>query len=58
MVLTLYDEFLCLPGTEADWANEYKGFIENYELPGGTWDEYHFVCCLQNYFSFKNIHGY
>ena len=33
MVLTLYEEFVCLPRTEADWANECKGFIENYEFP-------------------------
>ena len=42
MVLTLYDESVCLPRTEADWANECKGFIENYELPCvGAWDESH-----------------
>ena len=33
MVLTLYEEFVCLPRTEADWANECKVFIENYEFP-------------------------
>ena len=33
MVLTLYDEIACFPRTEADWANECKGFIENYEFP-------------------------
>ena len=33
MVLTLYDEFICLQRTEADWANECKGFIKNNEFP-------------------------
>ena len=32
MVLTLFDEIVCFPRTEADWANECKGFIENYEF--------------------------
>ena len=27
LVLTLYDEFVCSPITEADWSNECKGFI-------------------------------
>ena len=57
MVLTLYDESVCLPRTEADWTNECKGFIENYELPCvGAWDEshVHVACRLKNYFSFKN----
>ena len=57
MVLTLYDEFVCLPRTEEDWANECKGFIENYEFPCvGAWDGFHVnvACHLKNYFSFKN----
>ena len=42
MVLTLYDEFVCLPKTEADWASECKGFIGNYEfLCIGAWDGFH-----------------
>ena len=57
MVLTLYYEFVCLPRTEADWANECKRFIENYEFPCvGAWDGFHVnvACHLKNYFSFKN----
>ena len=57
MVLTLYEEFVCLPRTEADWANECKGFIENYEFPCvGVWDGFHVhvACRLKNYSSFKN----
>ena len=57
MVLTLYDEFVCLPKTEGDWANECKGFIENYEFPCvGAWDGFHVnaACHLKNDFSFKN----
>ena len=39
MVLTVYDEFVCLPETEADCANEWKIFIENYDFPcDGVWD--------------------
>ena len=39
MVLSVYDEFVCLPGTEADWENEWKVFIENYDFPcDGVWD--------------------
>ena len=56
-VLTLYDEFVCLPRTEADWANKCKGFIENYEFPCvGAWDGFHVHVAsrLKNYFSFKN----
>ena len=39
-VLTLYDEFVCLPRTEADWA--WGGF------------HVHVASRLKNYFSFKN----
>ena len=56
-VLTLYDEFVCLPRAEADWANKCKGFIENYEFPCvGAWDGFHVhvACCLKNYLIFKN----
>ena len=59
MVLTLYDEFVCLPRTEADLANEYKAFIENYEYPCvRTLDGFHVhvTCLLRNYFSFKSKH--
>ena len=59
MVLKLYDQFACLPRTEADLANEYKGFIENYECPCvGTLDGFHVhvTCLLRNYCSFKSKH--
>ena len=32
IVFTLYDDFVYLPRTEGDWANECSGFIENYEF--------------------------
>ena len=57
MVLTLYREFVCLPRTEEDWGNEWKGFIEKYEFPCvGALDGFHVhvACRLKNYFSFKN----
>ena len=57
MVLTLYREFVCLPRTEEDWVNEWKGFIEKYEFPCvGALDGFHVhvACRLKNYFSFKN----
>ena len=57
MVFTLYDEFVCLPRTEEDWAYKCKGFIENYELSCvEAWDGFHVhvACRLKNYFIFKN----
>ena len=56
MVVTLYDKFVCLPITEPYWANECKGFIENYEFPFvGEWGGFHVHVAsrLKNYFSFK-----
>ena len=55
-VVTVYDKFVCLPITEAYWANECKGFIENYEFPCvGEWGGFHVRVAsrLKNYFSFK-----
>ena len=57
MVLTLYGEFVCLPRSEEDCGNEWKGFIEKYAFPcAGAWDGFHVhvACRLKNYFSFKN----
>ena len=56
-VLTPCDEFVCLTRSEADWAKECKGFIENCEFPcAGPWNGFHVHIGwrLKNYFSFKN----
>ena len=46
MVFTLYDEFVCLPRTEVDLANECKGFIENYEFPcDEAWNGFYLHLC-------------
>ena len=57
MVLTLYDEFVCLPRTDAYQGNKYKGFIQNYKFPCvGAWDGFHVhvACHLKNYFSIES----
>ena len=33
MVRKPYDQYVCLPETEAEWGVEVKGFLENYKLP-------------------------
>ena len=35
----MYDQYVGLPKSEAEWGAEVKGFLENFEFPyAGAWD--------------------
>ena len=42
LVAVLYDWYVRLPETDAEWETELRGFLENYEFPCvGAWDGFH-----------------
>ena len=44
LVSELYDTHVRLPATDAEWEQELRGFIENYEFPCvGAWDGFQFL---------------
>ena len=52
----MYDQYVRLTETEAEWGAEVKGFLENYQYPcEGVWDEFqvYFNSNLKSNFSFK-----
>ena len=56
LVRKLYNQYVRLPETEAEWGAEVKGFLENYEFPCvGAWGGFHVYVNSnpKNYFSFK-----
>ena len=55
MVGTLYDQYVRLPETEAEWEGEVKGFLENYELRVDACDGSHVYVNsnLKNCFNFR-----
>ena len=53
----MYSDFVRLPCNENEWANELRGFIENYEFPCiGAWDGFHVYISskLKNFYNFKH----
>ena len=57
MVMHMYSDFVRLPCNENEWANELRGFIENYEFPCiGAWDGFHVYISskLKNFYNFKH----
>ena len=56
LVARFYDRYVRLPVSDAEWEEEIKGFLENYEFPCiGAWDGFHVYITskLKNFFSFK-----
>ena len=55
LVGTLYDQYVRLPETEAEWEGEVKGFLENYELRVDVCDGSHVYVNsnLKNCFNFR-----
>ena len=56
LVSAFYDQFVDLPTDTAEWKEELRNFLENWEFPCvGAWDGFHVYVCtkLKNYFSFK-----
>ena len=42
LVMKLYDQYVKLPETDAEWERELQGVLKNYEFPCiGAWDGFH-----------------
>ena len=56
LVAKLYDRYVYLPSTDAEWEAEVRMFLENYKFPCvGAWDGFHVYISskLKSFFRFE-----